>query len=266
MVRDQNFTWKEGSVAWNDLLGFFYNFNGTDGYTWDRIPGDDVETRYQNARMAVLNSAVTPCYVATRDEKYAYGAIRYMEDFILKKGGWGNYDGTGPRGQYPRTLDTAERLEAFCNVIVNLSYSEYMTADAITAIYKHMWDMAHSFTVNRSTDANWAQNEMTRLYNYSAWLSEFTESTQWKQMAEGDLIPMIYNNNFPDGAYIEGTLGYNGNAMNQFVNFKKLAESRGVDVGEDYDKMLLKAAYYNRLMVAPDGREFQWGDSGLGDA
>lgn len=265
VARNQDSTWKEGSVAWNDLLGFFYNFNGTDGYTWDRIPGDDIEVRYQNARMPVLNP-VTNCYVATRDEKYAYGAIRYMEDFILKKGGWGNFDGTGPRGQYPRTLDTAERLEAFCNVIVNLSYSEYMTADAITAIYKHMWDMAHSFMGNRSTEANWAQNEMTRLYNYSAWLSEFTESTQWKQMAEGDLIPMIYNNNFPDGAYIEGTLGYNGNAMNQFVNFKKLAESRGVDVGEDYDKMLLKAAYYNRLMVAPDGREFQWGDSGLGDA
>ena len=84
-------------------------------------------------------------------------------------------------------------------------------------------------------------------------------------MAAGDLIPMIYNTNFSDGAYIEGTQGYNHNAMNQFVNFKKLAESRGVDVGTAYDEMLQKVAYYNRLMVSPDGREFQWGDAGLGN-
>lgn len=265
VVKQNDSTWKEGSVAWNDLLGFYYNFNGTDGYTWDRIPGDDIEVRYQNARFYGL-TPLTNCYIATRDEKYAYGAIRFMEDFILKKGDWGNMDGTGPRGQYPRTLDTAERLESFGVCLVDLSYSEYMTPDAITAIYKHIWDMGHSFTVNRSTEANWAQNEMTRLYNYSAWLNEFSESAEWKAMAEGDLIPMIYNNNFSDGSYIEGTQGYNHNAMNQFVSFKKLAESRGVEVGEDYDNMLLKAAYYNRLMVSPDGREFQWGDAGLGDA
>jgi len=53
--------------------------------------------------------------------------------------------------------------------------------------------------------------------------------------------------------------------MNQFVQFKELAESKGLDVGEEYDDMLLKAAFYNRLMISPDGREFGWGDSGLGN-
>ncbi len=54
--------------------------------------------------------------------------------------------------------------------------------------------------------------------------------------------------------------------MNQFIQFKKTAEEREIEVGEEYNKMLLKAAYYNRLMFTPDGREFQWGDSGMGNS
>lgn len=267
VVYEKDSTWKEGGVSWNSLLGFFYNFNSV-GYTWNRVYGDDIEVMYQNCRMPAY-PAITMEYIYSKDEKYAYGVIREMEDFIKKKGNFivtNKTTGETTRGQYPRTLDTAERNESWLKSIVPLSASKYMTPEAITAIYKHIWDMNHSYTVNRSNEANWVQNEMTRLYTYSPALSEFTESSVWTKMAQDILLPLIFNNNFSDGSYIEGTLGYNANAMNQFIQFKKTAEERGIEVGEEYNKMLLKAAYYNRLMFTPDGREFQWGDSGLGNS
>ncbi len=267
VVYENDSTWKEDSVSWNSLLGFFYNYNGV-GYTWDRVYGDDIEVMYQNCRMPAF-PAITMEYIYSKDEKYAYGVIRQMEDFIKKKGNFivtNKTTGETSRGQYPRTLDTAERNESWLKSIVPLAASMYMTPEAITAIYKHIWDMNHSYTVNRSEEANWVQNEMTRLYTYAPSLPEFTESSVWTKMAQDVLLPLVFNNNFEDGSYIEGTLGYNYNAMNQFVQFKKTAEERGIIVGEEYDKMLHKAAYYNRLMYTPDGREFQWGDSGLGNS
>ncbi len=104
--------------------------------------------------------AITMEYIYSKDEKYAYGVIREMEDFIKKKGNFivtNKTTGETTRGQYPRTLDTAERNESWLKSIVPLSASKYMTPEAITAIYKHIWDMNHSYTVNRSNEANWVQ-------------------------------------------------------------------------------------------------------------
>jgi len=257
VMREPDSSWNESSVTWSSILGMYYNFNGlSEGITWERPGGDDIEYLYQLCR---FNPWPALCYeyVATGDELYAQTAISIMMDFINDKGN------VGVKGQFPRTLDTSERFLKWIETFPALSKSSHMTPDRITAIYKHIYDMGHSFMVNRSSEANWVQNEMTRLYNYSGTMSELTESTLWKETAQNELSSLYIKNNFPDGSYIEGCSSYNIGAMKQFIQFKESMPNG--DIGKENDEMMLKAAYYNRLMFTPDGRGIQWGDSGLGD-
>ena len=260
VMREPDSSWNESGVTWSGVLGLYYNYNGiSEGITWERPGGDDIEYLYQLCRFSPW-PALCYEYVATQNEMYAQAAISIMLDFINDKGTAGTV-----KGQFPRTLDTAERFQKWTECVQALATSNSMTPDAITAIYKHIYDMGHSFMENRSNDSeNWEQNEMTRLYNYSTFVPELTESALWIDTAKNELLAMYTQNNNPDGSYVEGTTGYNIAAMNQFINFK-LTMPNG-DIGSENDEMMLKAAYYNRLMHTPDGRGLQWGDSGLGNA
>jgi len=258
IMREPDSSWSESSVTWSSILGLYYNYNGiADGITWERPGGDDIEYLYQLCR---FNPWPALCYeyVATGNEIYAQTAISIMMDFINDKGN------VGVKGQFPRTLDTSERFLKWIETFPALSKSSHMTPDRITAIYKHIYDMGHSFMENRATDANWVQNEMTRLFNYSDWVPELAESSLWKETAQNELSSLYTKNNYPDGSYIEGCSSYNVEAMRQFIQFKQSMPNE--DIGEENDEMMLKAAYYNRLMFTPDGRNIQWGDAGLGDA
>lgn len=257
IMREPDSSWSESSVCWSGILGMYYNFNGlSDGITWERPGGDDIEYLYQLCRFNPWPSLVYE-YEVTGDETYAQTAISIMMDFINDKGS------VGVKGQYPRTLDTSERFQKWIETVPALSKSRHMTADAITAIYKHIYDMGHSFMENRSSEGNWVQNEMTRFYNCSGLVCEFSESYLWKKTAQNELSQLYLKNNYPDGSYVEGCSSYNINAMNQFIQFKQSMPNE--DIGEENDEMMLKAAYYNRLMFTPDGRSLQWGDSGLSD-
>ncbi len=260
ITREPDSSWEESDVSWDDFLGFVYNYNSI-GITWDRADGDDIEVMYQNCRFRPMY-AMTAQYTRMKDENFAYAMIRIMEDFILKKGNLPEE----VRGQYPRSLDTAQRFEKWVGAVNHLAKSKYMTPDGITAIYKHIWDMGHSFNDHHATENNWYQNEMTIMFDTSYYLKELTESAEWTQRAFNHLSQIIFTNNFSDGSYKEGTLGYNAEAMNQYIAYKTNAEARGANVSKEYDDMLLKAAYYNRLMYTPDGRCFQWGDSGLSES
>lgn len=260
VMREPDSSWNESGVTWSGLLGLYYNYNGiSEGITWERPGGDDIEYLYQLCR---FNPWPALCYeyVATQNEMYAQAAISIMLDFINDKGTAGTV-----KGQFPRTLDTAERFQKWTECVQALATSESITPDAMTAIYKHIYDMGHSFMENRSqTGENWEQNEMTKLYNYSAFVPELTESTLWIDTARNELLAMYTQNNNPDGSYVEGTTGYNVEAMRQFIQFKQSMPNEYI--GAENDEMMLKAAYYNRLMHTPDGRSLQWGDSGLGGA
>lgn len=257
VMRESDSSWSESSVTWSSILGMYYNYNGlSDGITWERPGGDDIEYLYQLCRFNPWPALVYE-FVATGDETYAQTAISIMMDFINDKGN------VGVKGQYPRTLDTSERFQKWIETVPALSKSSHMTPDRITAIYKHIYDMGHSFMENRATDANWVQNEMTRLYNCADSVNEFTESSLWKETAQNELSSLYTKNNYPDGSYVEGCSSYNVEAMNQFIQFKQSMPNE--DIGEENDEIMLKTAYYNRLMHTPDGRNVQWGDAGLGE-
>ncbi len=264
-------TWKRESVVWNTLSGYVYNLNGIPGGNfWDAIPGCDAEYTYQAPRFLSWRGMASE-YNYTGDEKYAYFMIRDMMDFIWDRGMPVDYKGSGqwPNGTpvgmaYPRTLDTASRLENWLGAWNALVKSPYMSADCCSAILKGMWEMCNNLPKSRVTQGNWVQSENMCLLMGALFFPEFTATEEWISYAQNKLEELLFVNSFEDGSYIEATGGYSQDAYTSFLNYKKVMAENGHEVSEEYDKRLLDLAYYNLLMTGPNGSRLQYGDERAG--
>lgn len=264
-------TWKSEQVVWSDLTGYVYNYNGVPGgCTWDAVSGCDAEYTYQVPRFLAWRG-LTAEYEYTGDEKYAYFMIRDMMDFIWDKGepyaygGNGQWPRTGTIGMgWPRTLDTASRLEGWVASWNALVKSPYMNGEMCCAILKGIYEMTNNLPKSRVTQGNWVQTEQTSVVYGALFFPEFKESGTWLANAQAKLEDLMFTNNFDDGSYIEATGGYNTSAYTTFLQYKQMMSDYGHDVSEQYDDMLLKAAYYNLLMKGPDGTKLQYGDEKAG--
>lgn len=266
VLKEPSNVWDEKTVSWSDLQGFVYNFNGLqDLITWDRPQGADVEYLYQAARFNPLKR-VAGAYEATKDEAYAYRMIRLLEDFIADRGAWHPKGKPDARGQFPRSLDTARRLENFIAVTDIFAQSPWMTPEALTAILKHTWDMANSLTVNFNKKGNRRQTEQKALLDAGLAYPEFKAARArdgWFSRGKAEQESLLFRNTFADGSYLESTGGYSRNAFRDFMNFKKDLMAYGLNVSRAYDERLHKAAYYAGLLRYPDGTSLQYGDETL---
>lgn len=266
VLKEPQNIWSENSVSWFSLNGFVYNYNGLDGkHDWDRPRGADVEYLYQAARFNFL-PRVAKEYADTKNEEFAYKIIRIIEDFISDKGAWYPGINRNARGQYPRSLDTAQRLENFISTMDVFSQSPYMTADAVTAILKHMWDMGNSLTVNFAEKGNWRQTEQLSVLNLGLFYPEFLDSRAeggWFERGKAEQEKLLLRNTYKDGSYIESTGAYSRNAIKNFMNVKQSLIEHGYDVSRKYDDRLHVAAYYASLLRFPDGTSLQYGDEFL---
>ncbi len=264
-------TWKRESVVWNTLSGYVYNMNGIPGGNfWDAIPGCDVEYTYQAPRFLSWRGMASE-YNYTGDEKYAYFMIRDMMDFIWDRGKPVDYNGSGqwPKGVligmgYPRTLDTASRLEGWLGAWNALVKSPYMSPDCCSAILKGMWEMCNNLPKSKVTQGNWVQTENMCDLQGALFFPEFVAAEDWISGAQEKLEDLLFVNSFDDGSYIEATGGYSQDAYTNFLNYKKIMAENGHEVTAEYDKRLQELAYYNLLMAGPDGTKLQYGDERAG--
>ena len=258
--------WENTTATWNNFPGYVFNYNGIEGgNTWDAIPGCDQEYTFQAPRFWAWTPVALE-YSITGDEKYAYNALKISMDFIHDKGGNmkftdGAWNGMTIRGGYPRTLDAAIRLQQWSLVLDTFAQSRYMTPEVLTAMLKHMWDIGYALTLAGNTHSpNWRQTENMALLQGGLTFSEFVDSKSWIEHACGVLEPMIYNNHFDDGSYLESTLGYNESSLKTFMEYKRLMYKNGREVSPEYDEMLKKAAYYACIMKGINGSNIQYGD------
>ena len=264
-------TWNQDTVVWNTLTGYVYNYNGIPGgCTWDAVPGCDAEYTYQVPRFLAWRGLASE-YEYTGDERYAYFMIRDMMDFIWDKGepyayaGSGQWPRTGTIGMgWPRTLDTASRLENWIGAWNAIVKSSYMTGETCSVILKGIWEMCNNLPKSRVTQGNWVQSENTCVVYGALFFPEFTASEEWLPTAQTKLEDLMFTNNFEDGSYIEATGGYSISAYATFLQYKKMMADYGHSVSEKYDDILLKGAYYNLLMRGPDGTRLQYGDERAG--
>ncbi len=268
IVKNPNTVWDEETVKWQDLKGYVYSFQGLPGKnTWDSPAGADPEYLYQSLRFSAWH-AIAAEYRVTKDEIYSYRALQAMMDFIIDKGNWYPTGHPEARGGYPRTLDTGIRLGRWAQSFNTFVRSESMTPEYCTAILKAIWDMANSLEhVHAPLGGNWVQIEFMGIMQAAVTYPEFkrahADEDNWLKLAQETLEQMIFQNNFPDGSYIESSAEYANLAFGNFVSYKNDVMELGSDVSEEYDEQLHKGAYYVSVMQCPDGTSLQYGDDQL---
>ncbi|MCI9627415.1 MAG: DNRLRE domain-containing protein, partial [Clostridia bacterium] len=264
MVQQEPTTlWSEEAV-WNTFPGYIYSFNGLPGKNdWRSPENADVEYLYQMVRFSTWVPVALE-YKLTNDEKYAYGALQIMADFIRDVGGWTTSAAPAKRGGYMRSLDSAIRLQNWERSYDAFVDSPYMTPELNTAILKAIYDMADCLKYHHAASGNWQQTEYMSMLQTSLLFPEFMDAKKgdgnWFETATAVLEPLIYKNILPDGSYVEATGSYNVGAYGSFRGFKSTMRENGVEVSAEYNERLRKGAYYNALLFAPDGKSIQYGD------
>ncbi|MBQ4631015.1 MAG: S-layer homology domain-containing protein [Clostridia bacterium] len=261
--------WEEENLVFKSHVYDYKSFNGQPGgIDWGTFSNADVEYMYQIGRFPWLTSMIYE-YEYSGEEIYAYRAIRQLMDFINDCGSKGWYDGQGPIGQYPRSLDATERLAQLLTVIDTLCESEYMTPDSCTAIMKHLWHIAEASRTYHSTSGNWAQSIMMYLYRAAYAFPEFAAANgtngsevNWTEYAHNYSIKLMENNYYEDGTYIEPTGGYSSGSHKGYIGTYGEMKNKGYSISDVALKKLYDGTYYNLLSFAPGGMTYAYGDSG----
>ncbi len=275
ILKEPNSSWNSESVVWDSFLGKIYSFNGLpDKNHWENIDGADGEYQPQSSRFLGWG-ALAAEYMLTKNEDYAYKAIRIMEDFISDTAYWrsiGNASGSsvydaenGIRGAYRRTLDAVGRAGSWSNTIDLFFKSRYATPTFCTEVMKSLWDTGNYLTIYNTSSGNWRQYEFECILNLSNRIPEFTDSKSgknWYKIGKDEIERMFLQlNSLTDGSYKEACDSYASEAYNGFVDFKAEMIADGGDVSGEYTARLKDMSYYIASLYAPDGTGIQWGDA-----
>lgn len=252
LLRDLNLNWDEFNVGWNDLTTTAHNFSGlAGGPTWQKVPHADVEYLYQSCRFMGYPEMLAE-YLHTGNEDYLYCIISRMMDFTVDCS-----------ASWPRTLDTACRIENWLLVFDGILESKYMDADICTALLKAIYQsVTECLMVSKATTANWIQIEKLATYQVMSVFSEFALSKQIRSDIQNHFAKTIDNDFYPDGSYIENTEGYNLDAYLRYVNVKKEIIKSGGKVSEAYDNIIKNGAYAALMLRGPAGECMGFGDQG----
>lgn len=257
VLRDPSVSWDEKTVCWNDLKTYVHNFNGIPGENhWQNILGSDVEYAYQSCRFYGYREMLRE-YLYTGDETYSYTLVKRMMDFI---------NDTGSKGYYcwPRTLDTAVRLEAWIGIYNYFVDLKWVDAEINTAVIKNMYKAMLGLVDSNATVANWIQTEKTYAYYTAVLFPEFAQGSQLKKKIIDVFTENFAGEYYPDGAYIEDTGSYHTGALNRYITVRNLITNDGESVSPEYDELLRRGAYYVLFLRGPSGEELGYGDSGPG--
>lgn len=277
ILKEPNSSWNSESVVWDSFLGKVYSFNGLpDKNHWENIDGADGEYQPQSSRFLGWG-ALSAEYMLTKNEDYAYKAIRIMEDFISDTAYWrsvGNENGAsvydpinGIRGAYRRTLDAVGRAGSWSNTIDLFFKSRYATPTFCTEVMKSLWDTGNYLTIYNTTSGNWRQYEFECILKLANRIPEFTDSKSgknWYKIGKDEIERMFLQlNSLSDGSYKEACDSYASSAYSGYVDFKAEMIAAGGDVSDEYTARLRDMSYYIASLYAPDGTGIQWGDAAV---
>lgn len=270
IVKEGNTTYDESAAARYTFPGMIYSYNGLPSKnSWQKVTGQEGEYFWQSSRFMAWQTIALE-YDCTGNEDYVYDAMAIAADYINDTGGrkfiGSSYTQSddGLRGGFPRTLDAAVKNNAFEKTLDYFKTSKYFTAEHLSAILKNIWDTAHYLTVYHSESENWYQHEMVSLLNTTLYIPEFKDvksGEQWQKYATDALENMLFLNSMSDGSYVESSTGYSIAAFSDFASFKQEMLDLGIDVSDEYNNLLLKAAYYNAMLYYPNGKGLSYGDA-----
>lgn len=255
VMHDTYSGWDEKTVCWGDLNFVLHNYNGLEGgYDWKGAKSSDIEFAYQVSRFMHTRNTLTE-YKYTGNERYAYSILSQIMDFICD---------TGNQMPYPRSLDTGLRMQQWVPLMNAVKDSPYLTADFCTAFMKYMYQNFKYFPTRVNATGNWREYEQLAVVYATSAYPELTNSKSTLD-ASIESWKNAFNTSFmTDGTYIEPTFGYHRSSFAMYRDFKKACVESRIELPEEMDERLLKAAYYMALSKGSGGVALQYGDEGAG--
>jgi hypothetical protein len=250
----------ESARTWNNTVQNTFSWQGDPGgFDWMLPAGADKEYRYQLARF-YFAGPLTSAYKTTGDEKYAKALIGLMRDFIRDADGYDTEDGAG---SYPRSLDTARRLENWLAAYDVLRTSPSLDAETNTQILKTMYRSGAFLRENVNASPNWMQTQKLALLRAAIYLPEFTSAAGARTNAADFLAQQLDDSTYLDGGYWEATSSYARGYASQYVEIVELMQAHGITFPAR--EKLRKLGHFLMDQTMPNGYTANYGDSGSQD-
>ena len=250
----------ESTRTWNSTVQNTYSWQGDPGgFDWLLPAGADKEYRYQLARFYFAGPLVR-AYDRTGDEKYADALIGTLTDFITDADGYGTEYGAG---SYPRSLDTARRLENWAAAYEVLRTSPSLDAEENLQILKTMYRSGVYLRDNVYNSPNWMQTQKVALLRASVYLPEFTAAAGWRSNSADFLANQLTDSTYADGGYREATSSYARGYAAQYVEIVEFMQAHGIDFPAT--EQLRALGHFLMDQTLPNGYTANYGDSGSED-
>ncbi|RZT28199.1 heparinase II/III-like protein [Kribbella sp. VKM Ac-2569] len=257
MVFSNSEAFVESTRTWNNTVQNTYSWQGDPGgFDWRLPTGADKEYWYQLARFFFAGPLAT-AYQKTTDEKYADALIGTMTDFIS------DADGYGDAGSYPRSLDTARRLDNWTAAYEILRSSPSLDAEENVEILKTMYRSGLHLQGNVHDSPNWMQTQKISLLHAAVYLPEFTAAAGWRTSAADFLAGQLNDSTYADGGYREATSGYARGYVSQYVDLVEFMKKHGIAFTAT--EKLRKLGHFLMDQTLPNGYTANYGDSGSDD-
>lgn len=255
----------ENTLKWSDHFPQLMNFKDT-GYIWYESGqpteatqkwGVEFEWIHAVTRLVETRYAMRR-YVATNNEKYAYGALELMMSMYEQKA----------NGDYPRMLDSGWRSEYILDIFFGTLKSKHATPELITAELKYIYQHAHDLKDLVSPTTNWNSAVRTGFIRICSYFPELSQEGWWEHAKQRlyELYGDVMLN--ADGSYTEGCSNYISGVLEEI---KENIELIGAIDGEDDSYYEFFAQYYDKLaryyfdMTMNYGMTTPFGDGGRND-
>jgi len=260
MVFSNSEAFVESTRTWNNTVQNTYSWQGDPGgFDWRLPAGADKEYWYQLVRFYFAGPLAT-AYQKTADEKYADALIDTMTDFVADADGYGTEYGAG---SYPRSLDTARRLDNWTAAYEILRKSPSLDAEENVQILKTMHRSGLHLQGSVNDSPNWMQTQKLSLLRAAVSLPEFTAAAGWRGNAADFLASQLNDSTYADGGYREATSGYARGYVSQYVEIVEFMKKHGIAFTAT--EKLRKLGHFLMDQTLPNGYTANYGDSGSDD-
>ena len=191
----------EDVVTWNTITDWlWWSYNDTEA--WDYVTSNKPAVKGKPGwhRQEDPNH-LKRGYEAYKDERYAYAYIRHQMALI---------NGIGFSADVMNSLDLSTSVTTLTDGMIRCIESQYMTADAFTAMLKWCW-LADNWQVTSyfgTATNNWATFASGAVYNLIARFPELAVYDEWLEKVRAEDARVIGSATFEDGMCIELSVNY----------------------------------------------------------
>ena len=282
VIDPHNQSWGETSddstltpMTWSNYVIDHFSWKGLPGgVVWEKPKNSQAEFFNSNTRFTQIASLVSKSIAvsdASQKKEYMYKAMELVLDFIGE-----TTDSISVGVPENRDIESANRCHEFTALYKFFLDSEFMNADANTAmlkwLYKEILYLYNGAGVLFNGATSDVKSNNFAYTNRGAWhcagflaslayFPEFSGTDDWETVLNERLKLNVDYLIADDGCYLESTFGYSANVIKHYNAMMATWENTNKEPLANLDDKLQRLARYLMYVGYPDGEAPKWGDN-----